>query len=204
MSIYFVLPFDCHVEYLPFSLFLEIFADGVESELSLVHPDDVDWFITLDETHRDLMTQGNKGRLTTICYANISFVRSGDRLVETSSHTTGVNGFTPQGESFLPQFDVRICETLAEVVASSGRELPSSHPSVRRKRSMDTGLWHLLHWQVYIKLYEGKLAPEPVRDPVTGKMLKGPLMVKTDSGPGRLSNEAESIDFREEMANLGV
>jgi len=39
---------------------------------------------------------------------------------------------------------------------------------------------------------------------MTGKMLKGPLIVKTDSGPGRLSSEAESIDFREEMANLGV
>ena len=37
-----------------------------------------------------------------------------------------------------------------------------------------------------------------------GKMLKGPLIVKTDSGPGWLSSEAESIDFREEMANLGV
>ena len=69
---------------------------------------------------------------------------------------------------------------------------------------MDTGLWHLLHREIYCKLYEGKLAPEPVRDPITGKMLKGPLMVKTDSGPGRLSSEAKSVDFREEMANLGV
>ena len=69
---------------------------------------------------------------------------------------------------------------------------------------MDTGLWHLLHREIYCKLYEGKIAPEPVRDPITGKMLKGPLMVKTDSGPGRLSSEAESVDFREEMANLGV
>jgi hypothetical protein len=62
------------------------------------------------------------------------------------------------------KFDVRICETLPEVVASYGQALPSSHPSriaVRRKGSMDTGLWHLLHRQVYIKLYEGKLAPGP-------------------------------------------
>jgi hypothetical protein len=69
---------------------------------------------------------------------------------------------------------------------------------------MDTGLWYLLHRQVSIKLYEGKLAPEPVRDTVTGKMLRGPLMVKTDSGPGRLSSKLVSVDFREEMANLGV
>ncbi len=46
--------------------------------------------------------------------------------------------------------------------------------------------------------------PEPVHDPITGKMLKDPLMVKTNLGPGRLSRKAESVDFREEMANLGV
>jgi hypothetical protein len=41
-------------------------ADGVESDLSLVHPDDVDWFITLDETHHELTTRGNKGGSTTV------------------------------------------------------------------------------------------------------------------------------------------
>ncbi len=30
------------------------------------------------------------------------------------------------------------------------------------------------------------------------------MIVKTNSGPSRLSSEAESIDFHEEMANLGV
>ncbi len=39
-------------------------ADGVESELSLVHPNDVDWFITLDETHHELTARGNKGGST--------------------------------------------------------------------------------------------------------------------------------------------
>jgi hypothetical protein len=69
---------------------------------------------------------------------------------------------------------------------------------------MDTTLWHDLHRQVYRKLYEGKLAPEPVRDPKTCKLLKGPLLVKTDTGPGRLAMKADSIDVREEMANMGV
>ncbi len=69
---------------------------------------------------------------------------------------------------------------------------------------MDTTLWHDLHCQVYCRLYEGKFMPEPVRDPKTCKLLKGPLLVKTDSGPGQLANEADSIDFREEMANMGV
>ena len=39
---------------------------------------------------------------------------------------------------------------------------------------------------------------------MTHKLLKGPLIIKTDAGPGRLSREAQSITFREEMANKGV
>lgn len=40
--------------------------------------------------------------------------------------------------------------------------------------------------------------------PATKASCKGPLIVKTDNGPGRLSKEAGSIEFREEMAQLGV
>jgi hypothetical protein len=85
-------------------LFVNDFADGIEAELSLVHPHDVDWFITLNKTHHELMTQSNT---MTICYVNASFARSGDCLVETSSHTTGFYGFMFQGETptFIhPQF----------------------------------------------------------------------------------------------------
>ena len=83
----------------------------------------------------------------------------------------------------------------------------SFHPSriaIRKKGSMDTELWHDLYRSVYAKCYDGKLSPEPIRDPVTRKLIKGPLIVKTDAGPGRLSNAAKSIDFCEEMRNLGV
>ena len=48
------------------------------------------------------------------------------------------------------------------------------------------------------------MSPEPVRDPISRKLLSGPLIVKTDSGPGRLLKEAASLSFREEMASLGV
>ena len=36
------------------------------------------------------------------------------------------------------------------------------------------------------------------------QLLSGPLIVKTDSGPGRLSKEANSLDFREQLAAMGV
>ena len=39
---------------------------------------------------------------------------------------------------------------------------------------------------------------------MTKKLISGPLVVKTDAGPGRLSKEAESVLFREQMAEKGV
>ncbi len=75
--------------------------------------------------------------------------------------------------------------------------------SVRHKGLMDMGLWHQLLKDVYVPLYKGRLSPEPIRDPVTMKLLSGLLIVKMDAGPGRLSKQAISVDFREEMAQLG-
>ena len=49
---------------------------------------------------------------------------------------------------------------------------------------METTLWHDLHCDVYLEIYTGRLLPEPIRDPTTCKLLSGPLIVKTDSGPG--------------------
>ena len=69
---------------------------------------------------------------------------------------------------------------------------------------MDIGLWHQYVRSVILPLYEGRISAEPIRDPLTGKLLSGPLIIKTDSGPGRLSREACSIEFREEMAKKGV
>jgi hypothetical protein len=48
-----------------------LFADGVLSEILLIHPDDLNWFITMDETHHEFTMEGYKGRgLTTIHYGN--------------------------------------------------------------------------------------------------------------------------------------
>ena len=44
----------------------------------------------------------------------------------------------------------------------------------------------------------------PFRDPVTNVLIAGPLVIKTDGGPGRLSRESASIEFRDEMAAMGV
>ena len=37
------------------------FSVGVESEVSLVHPNDISWFLTVNETHDNLSSEGNTG-----------------------------------------------------------------------------------------------------------------------------------------------
>jgi hypothetical protein len=69
---------------------------------------------------------------------------------------------------------------------------------------MDTGLWHQLICDFYTPCFEGRISPEPIRNPLTNKLISGPLIIKTDAGPGRLWKEASSIKFRRQMAANGV
>ena len=69
---------------------------------------------------------------------------------------------------------------------------------------MDTSLWSLYNEEVILRCYRGRVHPTPVRDPDSGRLIKGPLINKTDGGPGRLSREASSLDFRENMAATGM
>jgi hypothetical protein len=69
-------------------------ADGVESEVTLVHENDAAWFVTLDETHHEMTTAGKKGSASSGRWVNGSFPRSGERNVVGNFHTTGVYGTT--------------------------------------------------------------------------------------------------------------
>jgi len=69
---------------------------------------------------------------------------------------------------------------------------------------MDTPLWHELNKTVFLECYKGRLSPMPIRDPITKKLLHGPLISKTDSGPGRLATQAGSEEFRNEIASIGL
>jgi len=78
------------------------FSDGVMLEISLVHEGDINWFITQDETHHQYDTVGHKGGSTATRWANNSFPRSGEHVIENSTHTTGVYGYTFAGEPLPP------------------------------------------------------------------------------------------------------
>ena len=67
----------------------------VWSEISLYHPDDILWFFNMNETHHMLSNRGLKGGSTTQQSINATFSRSGDRVLETNRHTTGVYASNP-------------------------------------------------------------------------------------------------------------
>ena len=62
---------------------------------------------------------------------------------------------------------------------------------VRRKGGMDTLLWEHTVENLLLPLYP-TTHRKIERCPVSGRILRGPLVVKTDSGPERLSKEADS------------
>ncbi len=53
-------------------------------------------------------------------------------------------------------------------------------------------------------MFAGEISPKPVCDPLTNKLVSGPVIIKTDGGPGRLAKEAGSAEFRVETFELGM
>jgi hypothetical protein len=134
---------------------------------------------------------------------------------------TGVFGTTLRGEPLIPLYNLSVgslreedyridscvCEGLPTVVAAYGADKEACYSSaicVRRKGLMDTVLWHQLIRDIYTPCFEGRISPKPIRNPLMNKLISGPLIIKTDARPGRLSKEALSIKFRKQMAAKGV
>jgi len=176
--------------------------------------------LNTDETHHKLSTASDKGGPTTNSYACASFPRSGERITESSRHTTGVYAVNLAGEVLPPLYiydskakkeenfavDPEIVERLPKVAGRYGllkKTEFGSFVSVRRKGSMDTSLWAKFNEEVILPCYPN-VAKKVTRCPITHKILSGPLIVKTDAGPGRLAKEAESWEFRERMNEKGV
>ena len=68
---------------------------------------------------------------------------------------------------------------------------------------MDTSLWELVLSELILPLYPNT-SRTIERCPRTNKILYGPLIIKTDAGPGRLCTEAESWEFCERLWQAGV
>lgn len=187
--------------------------------MSLEHEDDVLWMVNMDETHHDGSTEGDKGGSRAQRWANASYHRSGDRIVKNTRHTTGVYATNPL-EPLPPlyifdtsakhtanqQIDPLWCRNLPEVQGKFGLGVVTkfgSKVAVRKKGSMDSSLFIMYFDEIFLPCYP-HVQKETVRCPITKKKLAGPVLMKVDAGPGRLSKEAESLEFRHEMEEKGV
>ena len=116
--------------------------------------------------------------------------------MKSNTHTTGVYGTTGAGFPMpvlyvmsstakdADKFTINpaICEGLPVVRAKYADDIfYSDHPSyvaVRHTGSVDTKLWHDLNRHIYVPCFRGKISKEPIRDPITNKLISGPLIVE--------------------------
>ncbi len=199
--------------------FVLILSVGVPSEVTLVHNDDLLWFINCDETDHKFSTEGPKVGVKALCYHNPSFPRTGNRIVKSSRHTTGVYATNPL-EPLPPLYifdtksksesnyniDPAWCQGLPKVRGKygTGRMMTyNSFVAMRPKGGMDKSLFPMYIEKDILPLYP-TVQRDTVRDPKTGRKLKGPLFIKTDTGPGCLSQDEEHVRFRENLEKQGV
>ena len=188
--------------------------------MTLGHPDDARRFINIDETHHVFSNDSDKGGPRARRWAASFIARSGDRVVRNGRHTTGCYATNAYGETLPPLYildskakypsnykiDTRVGEGLPRVYGKYGCDAPrwySSYLAVRRKGGMDTSLWEMVLEEIILPLHPNT-SLKVVRCPVTKKILSGPLIIKTDAGPGRLSTEGTSWEFRKRMWDAGV
>ena len=125
-------------------LFVHFIADAVESKMGLVLEDDVDWFLTLDETHHKFLTVGARDGAAAGHYINPSFPQLGEQCIVSTFHTTGVYGTTLRGEPLTPLY-----------ILSTG--------------SLQEEDYRI---DVYTPCFEGRISPEPIHNPLTNKFME--------------------------------
>ena len=95
-------------------------------------------------------------------------------------------------------------EVFCKYGSDDGHKSYASQFAVRTRGGMTASLWREYVRKVIKKVYKGRLAKVPLQDPVTEKLIKGPVIAKTDGGPGRLAMEMVDIEFREELWEMGI
>ncbi len=176
--------------------------------------------INMDETHHDLSITGDKGGPRSVVYHNPGLQRGCKRTVKASRHVTGVYATNAAGEALPPMFifdsgakleknfrvKVQWLQGLPVVTGRFGCPTQieeSSFCSVRTRGSMDDTLFIDYIERVVLPLYPN-ISKTAEFDPVTGKLLCGPVVLKVDSGPGRIVASEQSITKRAELLEKGL
>ena len=136
-------------------------------------------------------------RHTTSCYATNAFSERLPPLYILDSKAK-----YPENYQLDPQICLRSPYGRGQFGVTSVRSVPSA-VAVRRKGDMTTRLWEMAIERLLLSLYPNTCRIVE-RCLTTNKILRDPLVVKTDSGPGRLCKEASSEEFRARMLRLGV
>ena len=174
-------------------------------------------FINLDETHHDKSSEGDKGGTRSTTITNPSLPRGGSKFSkDDGNHTSGCYGSNP----LEPMPPVIIYKSNAKdpenmkIRPSWTKGLPvvtgewglgkqtvmDTQVSVRQNGSMEEDLY-MKTCLLYLKLYPN-IAPRFEWD--GDKLVRGPIMIKSDSGQGRQCKSERSIKFREDMHRLGM
>ncbi|KAI2492854.1 hypothetical protein MHU86_21695 [Fragilaria crotonensis] len=177
--------------------------------------------INMDETHHhDLSITGDKGGSRSVVYHNPDYQRGCKRSVKAGRHVTGVYATNAAGEALPPMYifdsgakleqNFRVkTKWLEGLPAIKGRfgcpELieESSFYSVRARGSMDDSLFIEYIEKVVLPLYPN-ISKTTKFDPVNGRLLCGPVILKVDSGPGRIVASEESISKRADFLEMGL
>jgi hypothetical protein len=176
--------------------------------------------INMDETHHDLSITGDKGGQRALSYYCAELQRGGKRSVKPGRHVTGVYATNAAGESLPPlyifdsgaQFDdnfrvkVEWLKGLPKVEGRYGCPTlieSDSFCAVRQRGSMDDKLLNDYISNVIMPLYPN-LSKATAFDPITGKLLHGPVILKIDSGPGRIVATLVSLEQRAALFQKGL
>ena len=174
----------------------------------------------MDETHHDLSITGDKGGSRAVTYHDPSLQRGPQRDVKSSRHVTGVYATTSAGEAVPPMF---IFDSSAKVEANFRVKLSwlenlpiiqgrfgcpteieqNSFYAVRQRGSMDDTLLNDYIERVIFPLYPN-MAKVAEFDPATGRLIRGPVILKLDAGPGRIVTDEDVILKREEYSERGL
>ena len=176
--------------------------------------------INMDETHHDLSIVGDKSGPRAITYHNPALQRAGKRAVKSSRHVTGVYASNAAGEALPPMyiydssakssanFQVKTewLEGLPTVTGKYGcptLQEYSSFFAVRTKGSMDDSLLNSYIEQIVIPLFPNMHGTAEF-DEQNGKLIRGPVILKLDAGPGRMVASEESVSAKQALRERGL
>ena len=155
--------------------------------------------------------ESDKGGMRARRYAASVITQSGDRVVKIGRHTTGCYATNAFGEALPPLYifdskakypknykiDTRVANGLPKIEGrfrNTNVAKFDSFLAVRRKGGMDRSLWEMVLEELILPLHPNT-SREIERCPITKKIFKGPLVVKSDAGQGHLCTEASSWEF---------